>query len=309
MADRTLYTYKVRPLGKARLVLEIIKDFVKMTKPMSLDELEESFPRALQGSHETWSLLASANELFLKTGHKRFYLDKNDQVHIGNEIVVVSNQWGVGNINQFINTAENLGYEIHKLDPENGERAASLEERNELREDDVIPLAQSSRDEKGEFVTKRVKPLTYALLSFVKTYLKQSDTVDISDDENFAQWQFVLEVEGEALGGFINTNEIDAIISIDVYLTESKSIEERARTKMLEFIISTNAKLPVGQLQIVDTDEKSLVRYHNSIDVSGLASEDPSYRGPHLVHPLLIQNMYEYARGIIQSECHNVRRL
>ena len=36
---------------------------------------------------------------------------------------------------------------------------------------EVIPMTQTSFDENGEIVTRKVKPLTYALISFVKVNL------------------------------------------------------------------------------------------------------------------------------------------
>lgn len=51
------------------------------------------------------------------------------------------------------------------------------------------------------------------------------------------------------------------------------------------------------------------LRFHSSIDVEGLASEDPSYEGPHLIHPRLIMNMFSYGRGRIEKVLHDLKTL
>jgi hypothetical protein len=35
------------------------------------------------------------------------------------------------------------------------------------------------------------------------------------------------------------------------------------------------------------------------VDVSGIASDDPEYAGPHLIQPQLFANMFEYGRHVV----------
>lgn len=158
---------------------------------------------------------------------------------------------------------------------------------------DVIPMTQTSFDENGKAVTRKVKPLTYALISFVKVYLGLQDTVDIADDELSAQWSFEYGFDNEIFNIhiFINVNEESGIISLDIYPT-GFDINNLNPDYLIDFIMETNIDLAIGQFQSANGH----FRYHSSIDVEGIASADPSYTGPHLIHPQLIVNMFNYGQ-------------
>jgi hypothetical protein len=154
-------------------------------------------------------------------------------------------------------------------------------------------------DEDGNHVSRRVRPLTYALMSFIKVTLSLPDTIDISEDEMRAEWQLEVPVdpdqeegeEGEdALSVIIRTLEGPGFIILIVNLGAYELDEEQV-ARVNEHILSVNPRLPVGNFQIIND---SVIRYHYGIDVSGIASEDPNYHGPHLVQPKLIENMYRF---------------
>jgi|LauGreDrversion4_2_1035121.scaffolds.fasta_scaffold714800_1 hypothetical protein len=161
---------------------------------------------------------------------------------------------------------------------------------------EVIPMTQTSFDENGNVVTRHVKPLTYALISFVKVNLGLQDTVDISDDELSAQWSFEYKFDNEKFNIhiFINVNEESGIISLDIYPTGFE-INNLNPEFLIDFIIETNIDLAIGQFQF----SGGHFRYHSSIDVEGIASLDPAYTGPHLIHPQLIVNMFNYGQTAI----------
>jgi hypothetical protein len=159
---------------------------------------------------------------------------------------------------------------------------------------EVIPMTQISFDENGETVTRKVKPLTYALISFVKVNLGLEDTVNISEDELSAQWSSEYNFDDEKFNIhiFINVNEESGIISLDIYPTEFE-VDNLNPDYLVNFIIEKNIDLASGQFQSANGH----FRYHSSIDVEGIASDDPEYTGPHLIHPQLIVNMFNYGQS------------
>lgn len=160
---------------------------------------------------------------------------------------------------------------------------------------DVIPTDQI--DAQGN--VKKVRPLTYALLTFVKVVLGMEDTVNISDDENEGEWQFEFNSNDENYNFtlYINTHEAIGLITLDIYLNSpSGVIEGNDINRMEELLRSVNLHLRTGQFQLIDGINGN-VRFHSSIDVTGIASEDPNYSGPHLIQPKLIQNIFEYGKS------------
>jgi hypothetical protein len=160
---------------------------------------------------------------------------------------------------------------------------------------DVIPMTQIAQTEDGQAVVKRVRPLTYALLTFVKSILNMEDTVDISDDESSAQWGIEISIGEEKLTASFITFEDDCLITFDIYFGQF-SLSPKQLKDIEHFIIETNNKLIIGHIQIAD----DYIRYHSSIDVSGIASDDPEYSGPHVIPPQLLANMFEYGNDVAE---------
>jgi hypothetical protein len=155
----------------------------------------------------------------------------------------------------------------------------------------VIPLTQASTTEDGEVTIRRVKPLTYALMSWVKKYKGLEDTIDIAEDENSAEWEITHTTSvGLDFQIYINTYENPGIISMFIYYLEENVAEDKvAAAKQMLFEI--NNEHPTGKFQLVGDDK--ILRYYSGINVSGLASEDPEYTGEHLISPKLIDNMFD----------------
>jgi hypothetical protein len=170
---------------------------------------------------------------------------------------------------------------------------------------DVIPMTQLAQNEDGETVVKRVRPLTFALMTFVKVILKMEDTIDISDDESSASWSFSMPRDedeelnaydpGRASHGFFTTLEDLGLITFEIYFGEGLSLSQKKTREIEHFIIETNNELHTGHIQILD----GTIRYHASINVSGIASDDPEYAGPHLIPRQLFSNMFEYGTNIV----------
>jgi hypothetical protein len=159
----------------------------------------------------------------------------------------------------------------------------------------VIPLTQMEMKEDGTSIIKRVRPLTYSLITFVKNILSKPDTIDISDDEMNGEWHYRFSLDDDGADDavynlYINTYEKSELITLDVYVStiNTELIDE---TLVNEFIVNANLYLAIGQIQKV----RSTLRFHASVAVSGLASQDEDYTGPHLISPKLFANMFDYA--------------
>ena len=159
----------------------------------------------------------------------------------------------------------------------------------------VIPLTQMEMKEDGTSIIKRVRPLTYSLITFVKNILHKPDTVDVSDDEMNGEWHYRFSVDDDGdddtiYNLYINTYEKSELITLVVYVPtiNTELIDE---TLVNEFIVNANLYLAIGQIQKV----RNTLRFHVSVAVAGLASQDEDYTGPHLISPKLLANMFDYA--------------
>lgn len=110
--DTTKYEFNGLELGKSRLVVEVIKSHVANHQEINFNQLAYNFPLNLQGKLGTFATIESANEIYSSTGHKRHYIKPEEQLKLADCVIAVSNQWGIGNINGFIDTAKKLGYKI-----------------------------------------------------------------------------------------------------------------------------------------------------------------------------------------------------
>lgn len=159
----------------------------------------------------------------------------------------------------------------------------------------VIPLIQTEIGEGGEVTTKRVKPLTYSLMTWVKRYMDLPDTIDISDDEDHAQFEVSVPDLNEEFEFkcFFNTEEKIGLIAFYIYNFDDLISMEKA-PEVKEFILQKNMECLTGQVQLIESPlEGFVIRYYSGIFVKGIASEDPNYSGEFQVSPQLYQNMFE----------------
>jgi len=172
-----------------------------------------------------------------------------------------------------------------------------MSSQNEPNEQDippVIPLTQMEMKEDGTSVIKRVRPLTYALMTFVKNILNEPDTINISDDELEGEWNYRFSMEDDAVYNlYINTYEETEIVTLDVYVStiDTELVDE---VLVNGFIVGANLNLAIGQIQKIS----NTLRFHASIALEGIASKEKDYSGPHLLSPKLYSNMFNYALSV-----------
>lgn len=169
---------------------------------------------------------------------------------------------------------------------------------------EVIPMVQTSTNEFGEGVLRRVGPVTYALMACVKTLLGQEDTIEISDDERRSVWFF--SNEKFEYSGVIKVDEDTALISLLMQWDDEEVLSTRALNEINTFLLRTNNLLSSGQVFL---SNRGLICFKNSIDVEGIASEDPDYHGPHLIQPRLIFNMFVFACSVFERVIEDLQQL
>lgn len=166
----------------------------------------------------------------------------------------------------------------------------------------VIPLTQMETTDDGRVVTKRVKPLTYSLMSWVKTVLNLPDTIEISDDENLSRWTLNVPSEDESFeyGCFFNVDETKGLIRLYIYYI-NQLVEDKLTSEVEKFILDKNMLCETGHFELVKTENGKILRYVSGVSVRGIASEDPDYQGEFQISPKLYDNMFEDGLGFMNS--------
>ncbi len=110
--DYSKYRFENAILGKARLVLAVLKRYAESIPGISYAELETVFPRTLQGSGGVFSALETANQHCASSGQRRHFMKPEEVIQLKDGPIAVSTQWGVGNIVNILAKANSLNYEI-----------------------------------------------------------------------------------------------------------------------------------------------------------------------------------------------------
>lgn len=105
--DYTKYIYNGQKYRKNRLVLAVIKDYVDKNPSTTYTTLKSIFPDSLQG-RETFTTETDAKQ---KRDRRNFIAD-NEIITLADTTIAVSTQWGIGNINPFIEHCKMLNIDI-----------------------------------------------------------------------------------------------------------------------------------------------------------------------------------------------------
>lgn len=110
--DRTKYLFNKEEYGKNRIVHAIMKKYVEDNPCVTYSRLESVFPRPLQGSWGCFDTIEKAQEIHANSGYRRHFLRPEEIIEVKDAKIAVSTQWGIGNINKFLQRARSLKYEI-----------------------------------------------------------------------------------------------------------------------------------------------------------------------------------------------------
>jgi len=109
--DLTKYVFEGERLNKRRLVLAIVRGYVRDNPATTVKRLEEIFPSNLQGSHSVFRSIKEAREILDRTGHKRHFIEEDEVIKLADgEEIAVASMWGAENLKRFLTRASELGY-------------------------------------------------------------------------------------------------------------------------------------------------------------------------------------------------------
>jgi len=106
--DTSKYTYNGKAYAKGRLVHAVIQDYVGKNPKTTFDDLKKAFPNEWQADNPNqrnravFVRLSDAEQLYKDKGHRRHFIKDGETIPLLDEIIAVSNQWGIGNIGNFV---------------------------------------------------------------------------------------------------------------------------------------------------------------------------------------------------------------
>jgi hypothetical protein len=112
LRDTSKYAFDGAILGKGRLVLAVIKRHVEVHPGITFAVLEKAFPKSSQGTSGVFTTIERANEIYATSGRKRHFLEPDELIQLSDSVIAVCSQWGIGNIDRFLEQAAQHGYVI-----------------------------------------------------------------------------------------------------------------------------------------------------------------------------------------------------
>ena len=106
--DTSKYTFNGKAYGKGKLVHAVVKDYVSKNPDTTFDALKKAFPDEWQAGgsksdkRAVFRRLSHAQEIHEETGYIRHYIKEGETIQLSDEVIAVSNQWGIGNIGDFV---------------------------------------------------------------------------------------------------------------------------------------------------------------------------------------------------------------
>ncbi|WP_337037098.1 hypothetical protein [Pantoea agglomerans] len=109
--DYSSYKYKGLVFNKRKLALEVFTDWIKKENPASLEDIKSKLEGVIK--NRTIALANSVSESRIS----RYYMNDAIQLASG-ELVAISNQWSVVNIDRIINFFRQYGFVVEKIESE-----------------------------------------------------------------------------------------------------------------------------------------------------------------------------------------------
>ena len=111
--DTTRYMFESNVYLKNRLVLAVVRAYLRDNPDITREELKNVFPKSLQGSI---GVVEYAEEAAMRGDYTvRFFAKQEEILHLVDGDMYVCSQWGILNIPNFIKIAEQLEYKIESI--------------------------------------------------------------------------------------------------------------------------------------------------------------------------------------------------
>lgn len=113
--DFTKYSFEGQIYNKRKLVLAVVRAFLKKSPQTTFDSLKESFPDEIRGGRGVFRPAEEAEEIFRETERRRHFLDQDILITGDKRRIAVSNQWSKKTVDVFCAAARKLGFEISEI--------------------------------------------------------------------------------------------------------------------------------------------------------------------------------------------------
>jgi len=110
--DYSKFIFNGQEHNKGRLVNAVIKHYVESNPATTFAELKTKFPDKIQGSFGVFDAKTKAEDIYQRWGHKRHYVNPDEEIKLKDETIATCTQWNPENIKQFLNQANILGLKI-----------------------------------------------------------------------------------------------------------------------------------------------------------------------------------------------------
>jgi hypothetical protein len=114
--DHTKYEFEGEKLGKGRLVLAVVRRFVRDHPQARFADVLAAFPDRLQAEtsvqfDKVRCVIRRPKDIY-ESSRRRFFVAAEELIHLNDDDIVVSREWNLENIQNVILEARKLGYAI-----------------------------------------------------------------------------------------------------------------------------------------------------------------------------------------------------
>ena len=114
--DNTKYNFNGQVgLSKRGIVRSVWLKYIEDNPNISYEKLTTDFPSDIRGRLFTELDQALEQQKRDSNGLTRYFIEDDEVLNIGDKTYTISNQWGKGNIEKFLEYASKLGYEIEEV--------------------------------------------------------------------------------------------------------------------------------------------------------------------------------------------------
>jgi len=110
--DYSKFLFNNQEYNKGRLVNAVLKYYIENNPEITFSELKTKFPDKIQGSFGVFDIKEKAEDIYQRWGHKRHYINPEEEIKIADAVIATCTQWNPENIKLFLNQANNLGMKI-----------------------------------------------------------------------------------------------------------------------------------------------------------------------------------------------------
>jgi hypothetical protein len=114
--DKTKYRFNGSIYGKSRLVHAIVKKYISSNSEITISELDNIFPKELQGNFGVFTTLDKAINIYSRYKYKRHFINDDEVINVNGIDIAICSQWGIDNIKNIIKVArDKLNYKIDEV--------------------------------------------------------------------------------------------------------------------------------------------------------------------------------------------------